>query len=143
MEARFADVPNRLWSLIVAALPKEPPKPYGGRPRVSDRRILAGIVYRLKTGCQWEALPAEFGSGSTCHRRFSEWVRRGTFVKIWEVLLEFYDVKKGIDWKWTSLDAAIIKAPKGGILQAPTRRTAPRAAARGTSSRTGGAYRSA
>jgi transposase len=143
MEARFADIPNKLWDLVVPTLPKEPSKPFGGRPRVSDRQILAGIVYRLKTGCQWKALPEVFGSGSTCHRRFSEWVDRGVFVEIWEVLLEFYEIKKSIDWKWTSLDAAIIKAPKGGILRARTRRTAPRAAARGMSSRMAGAYRSA
>ena len=142
MDVRFADVPNKFWELVAPVLPKERPKPFGGRPRVSDRQILAAIVYRLRTGCQWKALPTEFGSGSTCHRRFSEWIAQGIFVKIWEILLEFYDVKKGIDWKWSSLDAAIIKAPKGGILRAPTRRTAPRAAARGTSSRTGGAYRS-
>ena len=143
MEARFARIPDKLWDLIAPLLPKEPPKPLGGRPRVSDRRIFAGIIYRLKTGCQWKALPSQFASGSTCHRRFSEWVEQGVFEKIWEVLLEFYDVKQGIDWKWTALDGAIIKAPKGGILRAPTRRTAPRAVARGMSSRTGGAYRSA
>lgn len=53
--------PRRPW------LPPEPPKPKGGRPRVPDRTILAGILYRLRTGCQWQALPPEFGSGSTCH----------------------------------------------------------------------------
>ena len=143
MEAKFADLPDKLWNLIVPLLPKERPKPWGGRPRVSDRQILAGIIYRLRTGCQWKALPSQFGSGSTCHRRFSEWVAAGVFTEIWEVLLEFYDVKKGINWKWTSLDSAIVKAPKGGVLRARTRRTAPRAAARGTSSRTAEASRSA
>ena len=48
-------------------------------------------------------------------------------------LLRFYDLKKGIQWDWASMDAAIVKAPKGGLLQARTRRTAPREAVRGTS----------
>lgn len=132
MEAKFADVPDKLWERVAPLLPKEPPKPWGGRPRVSDRQIFAGVVYRLRTGCQWKALPERFGSGATCHRRFSEWVAKGVFDAIFEELLQFYDIKKGIQWEWSSLDGAIIKAPKGGILQARTRRTAPRAAPRGT-----------
>ncbi|MHB8566791.1 MAG: transposase [Nitrososphaerales archaeon] len=38
-----------------------------GRPPVPFRRVLDGILYFL---CQWKALPKEYGSGSTCHRRF-------------------------------------------------------------------------
>ena len=132
MDARFRDVPDGLWARVEPLLPKEPPKPWGGRPRVSDRKIFAGIVYRLKTGCQWRALPDEFGSGATCHRRFSQWVEAGVFRALFREMLRFYDVKKGIQWNWSSLDALIVKAPKGGALRAPTRRTAPRAAARGT-----------
>jgi hypothetical protein len=57
----------------------------------------------------------------------------GVFEAMFKELLRFYDVKKGIQWNWASMDAAIVKAPKGGLLQARTRRTAPREAARGTS----------
>lgn len=132
MDAKFRDVPEQLWERVEPLLPKEPPKPWGGRPRVSDRKIFAGVVYRLKTGCQWRALPDEFGSGATCHRRFSQWVEAGVFRGLFQEMLRFYDVRKGIQWNWSSLDALIVKAPKGGLLRAPTRRTAPRAAARGT-----------
>jgi transposase len=132
VDARFRDVPDGLWAQVEPLLPKEPAKPWGGRPRVSDRKIFAGVVYRLKTGCQWRALPDEFGSGATCHRRFSQWVEAGVFRALFKEMLRFYDVRKGIQWNWSSLDALIVKAPKGGLLQAPTRRTAPRAAARGT-----------
>jgi transposase len=40
---------------------------------------MAGIQYRLRTGCQWDAIPKEFGSGSTCYRRFVEWRKAGVF----------------------------------------------------------------
>ena len=133
MDSRFRDVSDGLWKVAERILPKERPKPKGGRPRVPDRVVLAGIVYRLKTGCQWRALPKEFGSGATCHRRFTEWVQLGVFEKIWEKLLEFYHVRKGISWTWGSLDSITVKAPKGGLLRARTRRTAPRAGRRGTS----------
>ena len=44
-----------------------------GRPVVSYRKVLDGIVFVLRTGCQWKMLPKEYGSGSTCHRRFQQW----------------------------------------------------------------------
>jgi transposase len=141
VEAKFANVPDKLWDRVAPLLPKETPKPLGGRPRVSDRKIFAGVMYRLRTGCQWKALPEQFGSGSTCHRRFSEWVAAGVFDAIFERMLKFYNDKRGIQWQWTSLDGAIVKAPKGGRSQARTRRTAPSAAPRGTSSSTGAASR--
>lgn len=112
----FKGIPDELWNLIEPLLPSEPPKdPFGrGRPRVENRRLMTGIIYRLRTGCQWKALPKSFGSGSTCHRRFQQWVEAGVFESIYRELLKYYDDLRGIDWKWTSLDGAIVKAPKGG-----------------------------
>ena len=114
MSEKFSQVPEELWTLVAPLLPPEPPKPYGGRPRIPDKTILAGILYRLRTGCQWKALPPQFGSGSTCHRRFTEWVESGVFERIMGAVLRFYDQMCGIAWDWSSLDGVIVKAPKGG-----------------------------
>ena len=122
MEPKFAEVPEGLWRRVAPLLPPVRAKPRGGRPRVPDRTVLAGILYRLRTGCQWRALPDCFGSGATCHRRMQEWVRAGVFKKVFQDLLRRYDRKRGIQWKWTSLDAAIVKAPKGGAAPGRTRR---------------------
>ena len=43
-------------------------------------------------------MPKEFGSGSTCHTRFQEWVSIGVFEKVWKRLLEIYDELKSIGW---------------------------------------------
>ena len=123
MEAKFADLPDLLWEKIEPLLPPERPKPRGGRPRVADRVVMAGIVYRLKTGCQWKALPDEFGSGSTCHLRLHQWCQAGVFEKIFAELLRFYDSRRGIKWQWSSLDSAMVKSPKGGTSRVPTRQT--------------------
>jgi putative transposase len=85
---------------------------------------LAAIVYRLRTGCQWKALPAQFGSGSTCHLRFQQWRHARVFERIFAELVRFYDARRGIQWTWTALDSAIVKAPKGGTIRDPIRRTA-------------------
>jgi transposase len=58
-------------------------------------------------------LPREYGSGSTCHRRFQEWVRLGVFKKLWIKVLKTYDYKKGIKWNWQSLDSISVKSPLG------------------------------
>ncbi len=123
MEHDFFDVPDDLWDLIEPHLPAEPPKPKGGRPRVPDRVALAGILYRLRTGCQWKALPRDFGSGSTCHLRMMQWAEAGVFAKVHETLLRYYDKRRGIKWDFASLDSALVKAPKGGAKRARIRRT--------------------
>lgn len=86
---------------------------------IPDRTILSGIVYRLRTGSQWKALPDQFGSGSTCHARFQAWSKAGLFRRLFEKLVEFYDDVRGIQWEWASLDSALVKAPKGGDATGP------------------------
>ncbi|ENZ95379.1 transposase [Xanthomonas fragariae LMG 25863] len=42
--------------------------------------MLEAIVYGLRTGCQWKALPKDrFGSASAIHKRFLEWEAAGLF----------------------------------------------------------------
>jgi len=107
-------IPDDLWIEVQPLLPHEKALGTNGRPVVPFRKVLDGMLYVLRTGCQWKALPAEYGSGSTCHRRFQEWVRKGIFQKLWVKLLERYDELKGIKWEWQSLDSLTVKAPLGG-----------------------------
>jgi len=107
-------ISDKLWDKIRTILPDEKPHNTIGRPIISFRRVLNGIIYVLRTGCQWKMLPREYGSGSTCHRRFQQWVKIDIFKKIWIKLLKIYDNKIGIKWKWQSLDSISIKSPLGG-----------------------------
>ena len=63
-------IPDKLWDEIRKILPKEKPSKTIGRPIIPYRKVLDGILYILRTGCQWKILPSRYGSGSTCHRRF-------------------------------------------------------------------------
>jgi Transposase and inactivated derivatives len=107
-------IPDELWDEIKVVLPIEKPFKTIGRPIVSYRKVLDGILYILRTGCQWKMLPKEYGSGSTCHRRFQEWNGLDLFKKIWVKLLTIYDNLNGINWTWQSLDSISIKSPLGG-----------------------------
>jgi transposase len=113
-------ISDDLWLEIAPILGKEKEPGTKGRPPVPFRKVLDGILYILRTGCQWKSLPREYGSGSTCHRRFQQWTREGAFEKIWVKLLKRYDDIKGIKWKWQSLDSSSVKAPLGGIRQVLT-----------------------
>ena len=55
----------------------------GGRPPADPRQVMAGILYVLRTGCQWNAAPHEYGSGKTLHRYFQPSTRAGVFNRMW------------------------------------------------------------
>ena len=62
-------VSDELWALVAPLLPAETPKPKGGRPRISDRAALTGIIFVLKSGIPWAMLPREMGCGCGTGRR--------------------------------------------------------------------------
>jgi transposase len=107
-------ISDELWDKISELLPDEKQNKTIGRPVIPYRKVMNGILYILRTGCQWKMLPKEFGSGSTCHRRFQQWIQLDIFKKIWIRLLKEYDNKKGIKWIWQSIDSISIKSPLGG-----------------------------
>ena len=112
--SKFHQISDSLWERIKPLLPVYKKSCKGGRPRLRLRAVVTGIVFVLRTGCQWKAMPAQFGSGSAIHGYFQEWVQLGIFEKLWQRALEEYDELKGIDWRWQSLDGAMTKAPLGG-----------------------------
>ena len=112
----ITNISDKLWDTISSTLPTEKPNNTVGRPIVPFRKVMDGILYVLRTGCQWKMLPKVYGSGSTCHRRFQQWIKMDIFKKIWTRLLEEYDYKKGIKWIWQSVDSISIKSPLGGAM---------------------------
>jgi len=112
-------IPDRLWDRVERLLPPPKPKKKSGRPRMDDRLAMNAIFYILRTGCQWKALPKSLGAGSTVHDRFQEWRSAGVFQRLWKQGLTEYDAKKGLEWRWQTIDTAITKAPLGGKKHRP------------------------
>jgi transposase len=74
--------------------------------------VFEAVVYVLRTGCQWKALPKErFGSASEVHKRFLDWEKAGVFEAIWKAGLAECDQMEGIAWRWQSIDTAMFTAP--------------------------------
>lgn len=113
------EVSDALWEQVEPLVPPPPSHAKGGRPRLPDRQVFAAIVYVLRTGIQWNALPRGLGASSTVHARFQAWQRAGFFAAVWEAQLLVFDELVGIEWTWQALDGAMTKAPFGGAASGP------------------------
>lgn len=112
-------VSDDLWSMIEQVLAELDPPARTGRKRIDARSALDAIIFRLRSGCQWNRLPQEFPDDSSVHRTFQRWVRLGVFDRIWKVLLEACEDLGGCDWEWQAVDSAMGKARSGGDLIGP------------------------
>ena len=56
------EVPDELWERIEPIILEEDPPKARGRKRSAPRQMLNGIIFRLRSGCQWNRLPKELGT---------------------------------------------------------------------------------
>ena len=80
------EVPDELWQRIEPVLERRYPRARTGRPRADLRRVLDGIIYRMRSGVQWNQLPRQFGADSTVHGWFQRFVQDGVLSEIWGVI---------------------------------------------------------
>jgi transposase len=90
-------------------------KPGGGKKsKYSDRLYFSAIVYVLRTGIIWNALPRQQFENITSqavHKKFLQWSRAGFFQRLWYAGLMEYDDVEGIAWEWQAADGSLGKAP--------------------------------
>ena len=108
-------VPDAVWAKVAVLIDKFDPPKRTGRPRADPRKALDGILYRGRTGCQWNALPKEFGDDSSVHWAMQRWARCRLFENLWALLLSECEELGGVDWRWQGADRALGKARHGGI----------------------------
>jgi putative transposase len=115
--ATIWEVSDELWARIEPILLEDAPPPppaKGGRPRTDWRQVFNGIIFRMRTGCQWNRLPKQFGDDSSVHRWFQRWCKNGVMEKVWAVLIEECEELGAVRWEWQSADGAMGKARFGG-----------------------------
>jgi putative transposase len=121
-------VPDELWAEIEPVITELDPPNRVGPKRTPAREILDAIIYRGRTGCQWNHLPKEFPDDSTVHRFFQRWREAGVFRRVWAVLIERCEELDGVEWEWQAADGALGQARKGGTMSGRTQPTARRVA---------------
>jgi putative transposase len=117
------ECPDDLWDeVIVPVLEALDPPAATGRKRIDQRQALNGIIYQLRSGCQWNHLPRDFGSDRSIHRTFQRWIDKGVLAEIWAVLVGHCEGLGDVEYAWQSVDGFMGKARLGGIKSAPTPR---------------------
>jgi len=109
-------VPDDLWERIEPIIAECDPPKRTGRKRIDARATLDAIIYRLRTGCQWNRLPKEFPDDSSVHRTFQRWIEKGLLDKIWAAVQGDCEELGLVDWQWQAADTSLGKARFGGML---------------------------
>ena len=125
-------VDDVLWGEVEAVLKELDPPAHYGPDRIDQRKAFDGVIYRMRSGVQWNHLPEEFGDDASVHRTFQRWVKRGVLARVWGKLVKDCEELRGVDWEWQSADCALGKARHGGIKSdrtQPTGRSVGRSAA--------------
>lgn len=120
-------VSDELWARVTPVLEELDPPKGRGRGRVDPRAILDAVIFRLRSGCQWNHLPPDLPDDSTVHRTFQRWVRLGVLASMWAALVAECDDLGAVQWEWQAADAAMGKARFGGTPSGRTPRIAPSA----------------
>ncbi|QEV50505.1 transposase [Streptomyces platensis] len=78
---RRHELTDREWELLAPLIPRA----VTGRPRVSDRQVINGMVYKIRTGISWRDLPERYGPWQTvctCFRRYALVLLRGSSWRV-------------------------------------------------------------
>lgn len=104
------ELPDDLWQEIEVILECFYPPALTGRPRADLRRVLDGIIFRLRSGCQWERLPERFGPSSTVHGWFQRFAADGVLEEIWAYLVRECEELGEVRWEWQAVDGVMGKS---------------------------------
>ena len=94
------------WQVIERLLPQSGAQ---GRPRVDDRRVINGMLYKCKTGIAWRDLPERYGPWKTVYNRFWRWARNGTLSTLVVRVRVIADAVEELD-REVSVDSSITRA---------------------------------
>ena len=104
MTRRRYELTETEWEIIAPLLPSKP----RGVPRVDDRRVINGILWRFRTGSPWADVPERYGPSTTCYNRFVRWRKAG----VWDRILA--DISKAFDGDIIMIDSSWVRVHQHG-----------------------------
>ena len=108
------DLTDEQWAIVEPHIPVRPRRADGrGRPARSDRDVLNGILWIMRTGAQWKEMPDRYPSASVCHARFQLWVKTGVFEAILSALATDLKERGELDLSECFIDRTFVSAKKG------------------------------
>ena len=115
-----SDLTDKQWQKIEKFFGR--PDPRGARSKYPKRRIVEAILYRLREGCRWRALPHDFPPWDTVYDHWRRWQKRGVWQEAVAVL--------GTRWREVVLGRGR-RAPRHAILDSQSVKTAAEGEERG------------
>jgi transposase len=103
---RRHELTDEQWQVIEPLLPRSGAK---GRPRVDDRRVINGMLFKAKTGVAWRDLPERYGPWKTIYTRFWRWSRDGTLTMLVAKARVIAEAIDELD-REVSVDSSIVRA---------------------------------
>jgi transposase len=101
MQRRHA-LSEEQWAQLSPLLPSEVGRV--ARPAKSNRVMVEGLVWILRTGAPWRDLPQRFGPWKSVYTRFRRWTQQGIWARVLETLAEQQDPESYL------IDASIVRA---------------------------------
>ena len=80
-ETRLTDAE---WGRLEPVLPAQ--KPAAGRPYHDHRTVLGGILWVVRSGASWRAMPEEYGKWETAYNRYRLWRATGLWHRLLDTL---------------------------------------------------------
>ncbi|KAB1984268.1 transposase [Streptomyces triticiradicis] len=93
------------WELLAPLIPRAAT----GRPRVPDRQVINGMVYKIRTGVSRRDLPERYGPWQTVCTRFRRCALDGVFTRALQQIQADADAAGDIDWL-VQIDSTIVRA---------------------------------
>lgn len=113
------EISDEQWKRIEPHLPRLKTGKKGGHPWAENRPVFEGIVWILRTGSPWNALPKEYPAPSTCWRRLRAWEEAGVWENVWQEYLRQLDDVGVLRWEECFIDATFFTAKRGAIESGP------------------------
>ncbi|MED7824014.1 IS5 family transposase [Streptomyces chiangmaiensis] len=102
---RRHELTDQEWELLAPLIPRA----VTGRPRVEDRQVINGMVYKIRTGVSWRDLPERYGPWKTVYTRFRRYALDGVFTRALQQIQARADAAGDIDWL-VQIDSTIVRA---------------------------------
>jgi transposase len=110
---RHPELTDEQWELLALLLSEPQPSPHGGPKLVPNRPVVEDILWVLRNGGRWKALPEGYPSPSTCWRRLAQWEEQGAWLEAWRVFLDTLHEQGRLDWEECFADGSFAPAKKG------------------------------
>ena len=118
------ELTDAAWAVIEPLLPQRGTR---GKPWADHRRVINGILWKLRTGAPWRDLPERYGPWQTCHSRLVRWRRDGTWDRLLAHVQTTLDAVGEVVWE-VSIASSVVRAHQhaAGARKTGAPRTRPR-----------------